>query len=353
MRIAYGVHGYGRGHSSRALAVLPQLTARHEVLVLAGDEAHAALAGEYDVVRIPVMRYVLNAAGRRSALRTLAGGLVASRDRAWGGPGLQVVRSAVEAFKPDVIVSDSEAWTHRAGKLLGLPRISFDHFGVLVWCDWPMGGPDRVVCRIESMLYLQMMSGGGDRAVVASFYAPPVRRSGVRVVGPVLREIVRGQAPSAGDYLLVYLANGQRHYTPRVEAALKALTVPTIVYGVGREGTDGAVEYRAPSNTRFVADLAGCRAVFATAGNQLISEAMHFRKPMLLLPEDSLEQRLNATAVERMGAGLATTRKTISPERVRELLDRANELAANIPPVTDGRAEAVAAIEQFAAELTA
>ena len=37
LRIAYGVHGYGRGHSSRALAVLPELTKRHDVLVLAGD----------------------------------------------------------------------------------------------------------------------------------------------------------------------------------------------------------------------------------------------------------------------------------------------------------------------------
>jgi UDP:flavonoid glycosyltransferase YjiC (YdhE family) len=35
MRILYGVHGYGRGHAVRSLAVLSELRLRHEVLVLA------------------------------------------------------------------------------------------------------------------------------------------------------------------------------------------------------------------------------------------------------------------------------------------------------------------------------
>jgi hypothetical protein len=36
MRILYGVFGYGRGHATRALSVLPELMERHEVTVLAG-----------------------------------------------------------------------------------------------------------------------------------------------------------------------------------------------------------------------------------------------------------------------------------------------------------------------------
>ena len=37
MRIVYGIHGYGRGHATRALGVLPELRQRHEVLGLAGE----------------------------------------------------------------------------------------------------------------------------------------------------------------------------------------------------------------------------------------------------------------------------------------------------------------------------
>jgi len=40
MKIAYGIHGYGRGHSSRALAILPELARRHELLLLAGGDGH-------------------------------------------------------------------------------------------------------------------------------------------------------------------------------------------------------------------------------------------------------------------------------------------------------------------------
>ncbi|MBN2447789.1 MAG: hypothetical protein JXO22_13745, partial [Phycisphaerae bacterium] len=52
MRIAYGVMGYGRGHATRTAAVLPTLMRRHDVLVLGGRDAYAALSADYPVVRI-------------------------------------------------------------------------------------------------------------------------------------------------------------------------------------------------------------------------------------------------------------------------------------------------------------
>jgi UDP:flavonoid glycosyltransferase YjiC (YdhE family) len=39
MRIAHGVFGYGRGHATRAAAVLPELETRHEVRIFAGGDA--------------------------------------------------------------------------------------------------------------------------------------------------------------------------------------------------------------------------------------------------------------------------------------------------------------------------
>ena len=71
MKIAYGVHGYGRGHAARALAVLPELVRRHDLLVLAADDAYHALRVAYNVVRIPGLRYALGVGGRRSARGTI------------------------------------------------------------------------------------------------------------------------------------------------------------------------------------------------------------------------------------------------------------------------------------------
>ena len=352
MKIAYGVHGYGRGHSSRALAVLPELNRRHEVLVLAGGDAHAALHDDYNVVRIPTLRYYLQKSGKRSTWRTVLHAIPNMLDLRLRGPGLQNVCEILQDFGPDVVVSDSETLTHWAAHLLKIPRISFDHFAVLVYCDWPMTWTQRIICRLEAVIYQRFMGRRSDRYVIASFYPAEPKREGVCVVGPVLRDVVHQASPSQGDFLLVYLSNGHIHFTPRLERALKLLDVPVVVYGVGREGPDGNIDFRPPSNTRFVEDLAACRAVFSTAGNQLISEALHFRKPLLVMPEDSLEQRLNAIAVEDMGIGMATSRRRICIDQLRAFLAGHSRFVDHFPAETpDGRQQALAAIERFAKEL--
>jgi len=53
MRIVYGVHGYGRGHATRALASCRTWRRRHQVLVLAGGDAHAAIAPDFPVMAHP------------------------------------------------------------------------------------------------------------------------------------------------------------------------------------------------------------------------------------------------------------------------------------------------------------
>ncbi len=352
MRIAYGVHGYGRGHAMRALAVLPALTARHELAILAGGDAYDALAGEYTVTQIPVLKFALSPTGRRSKRRTIKRNLPGVMDLKMSGPALDMVVDTLTKFRPDVVVSDSEPWTHHAARRLEIPRISFDHFGVLVHCRWPMPMLDRLVCRLEAGAYRKLM-GRPQRVVVASFYDAPPRRPGVRVVGPVLREQVRKTEPSPGEYLLVYFSNGRKHYTERVHRALLEQDIPVWVYGTGREGREGNVQFLPLSNTRFVSDLAACRAVFSTAGNQLISEAMHFGKPLLLMPEDSLEQRLNAAMVEHLGYGRHLSRRDVAADVIGEFLADGDRLAANIgaADIRDGGAEAVAAIEQYAREL--
>jgi len=334
----------------RALAVLPELTRRHDILVLAGDNAYDALAADYNVTRIPTLTFVMRPSGRRSAWRTIKRNLPGILDFKLNGPASDLIAQTVEAFAPDVMISDSEPWTHHVARRLRVPRISFDHFAVLAYCKWPMPWPDRLRCQFEAFAYRRLMSIP-ERMVVASFFDAPPRRDGLKVVGPVLRPAVREMAATDGQHLLVYFSNGHKNYTPRVHNALTALDRPVWVYGAPREGTDGNVQFRAISNTQFVIDLASCHAVFATAGNQLISEAMHFGKPLLLMPEDSLEQRLNALTVERLAYGLHAPRAKVSVELVARFLAGRDQFADNLPAARNGQAEAIAAIEQYAAEL--
>ncbi len=51
MRIAWAVHGYGRGHATRVSALLPALSERNELLLFAGGDAYDLLAREWPVER--------------------------------------------------------------------------------------------------------------------------------------------------------------------------------------------------------------------------------------------------------------------------------------------------------------
>jgi uncharacterized protein (TIGR00661 family) len=150
------------------------------------------------------------------------------------------------------------------------------------------------------------------------------------------------------------LNRGQHQLTPSIEAALTALPLPVVVYGTARHGTARNLTFRPPSNGPFLDDLASCRAVFSTAGNQLVGEALWFGKPMLVMPEHTVEQRLNAAAVERLGIGRKVHPAGVTTRFIeRFLADEGDFRGAMRSAVRDGRGEALSAIEGFGREVMA
>ncbi len=351
MRIAYGVHGYGRGHATRALAVLADLVRRHDVLILAGGDAYDAMHREHPVVRIPTLGYYYRKNGTRSNWQTLKRNGPAVLDLFFHGPASQMVEDALRDFRADVAISDAEPWTSHTARRLGIPRIGFDHFGIMAHCRPEMSWCDRVVSSRDAWVYRRLM-GQPERVIVSSFYDAPPLRPGVTVIGTLLRREVFGVKPSRGEYLLGYFNKGMHLFSRRVEAALRAQPCEVRVYGTRRKGSDGNLTYCPPSNVRFLEDLAGCRAVISTAGNQLVGEALHYGKPMLVMPEDCPEQRINALAVERLGIGAQVSQSAISAEVVRGFLsDEPKFLDSIRRAARDGRREALDAIERCLVEL--
>lgn len=351
MRIAYGIHGYGRGHAMRAMAVLPELTRRHEVLMLAGGDAHAALGQDHRVIRVPMLRYHYNRRRRIAPLATMKHMTPLLLDVWLRGPTLACVMDTLEDFRPDVVISDSEIYSHHAARVMRIPRITFDHFGFLVYCRPEMSRLDRIRCRLNALVYRRLF-GEPERIIVSSFFDAPPIREGIRVVGPVIRPEVRRVQPSRREHLMVYLSMGRHEYTDQIEQALLQLDCPVLVYGTDWRGQQGNLQFKPIANQPFIEDLAGCRAVFATTGNQLLGEVIHFGKPILGMPIDCLEQRLNAAQIERMGIGMAVRRGEVTADLLRGFLTREEEFAGNARgEARDGAREAIEAIETFAAEL--
>jgi uncharacterized protein (TIGR00661 family) len=350
MRILYGVHGYGLGHATRAASVIPHLARRHQVLLLAGGDARATLETVHPVYPIPSLGYVYRGASV-SPLRTVRRHARGLMDATLGGPTRRLVEELVGAFKPDLVISDAEIFTHRAARRLGVPRIGFDHFGVLAHARPQVSKGRELHLACAASLYRFMM-GQPDRVIVSSFYDAPARRPGVVFVPTLLRAEVRAAVPSGGEHLLVYLNRARNQLTARLERELQLLGVPSIVYGGRPPGTVGLITYRRIDPKAFVADLASCRAVLSTAGNQLVGEAMHLGKAMLVAPDDSTEQHVNAVAVERLGVGRWVPRQALDHTLLQAFLRDAEGHAAQARLLArDGTDAAVEAIERFAAEL--
>lgn len=347
MRIAYGIMGYGRGHAMRSSAIIPSLEAEgHEVRVFAGPDAHAVMHERFNCQLIPTIAWRYGVDGRVDTERTIRENIGPMADVLFGGAGIKRMHKEWDAFQPDLVISDSEAWTHKVARQRRLPRISLDHVGIMAYCrpEFPLA--DRAAAARDAWGYKTLM-GIPDHAIVSSFYDAPARYPHVDVVGPILRDMVLNARACDQGYLLAYFNKGPHQFLPNVEQALRALDVPVRVYGTGRVGDDDNLSFRAPSQQGFVDDLAGARAVLSTAGNQLISECIWLGKPTLLVPEDVVEQRLNAAMVCKMGIGEQADLSTLTGYDIERFLLRTDEYAARMPEYQrQGNKEALAALER-------
>lgn len=352
MRIAWGVMGYGRGHAMRTMSVLPALMREHEITVFSAGDAYEVLAPKFPTVRIPMIGYRYDERGGHSLTRTVAENVAPMRDLLFGGDGIRAVEQAFREREIELVISDSEAWTHRVARRLGLPRISFDHVGILAYCK-PHFPPDLWALGMRDAIGYRSLMGVPERILISSFYPAEPAYPGVRIVGPMLREAVLRTKPSEGEALLCYFNKGEHQYQPHIDRALRLLDVPVRIYGTPYVGRVDNLDFRAPSNEGFVQDLASCRAVLSTAGNQTIGEAIHFGKPILALPEDAFEQRLNAHLIERMGVGMRGDLRTLTPSDVDRFLGHHELYRSHMREhAKDGRAEAVATLRQFIGELS-
>ena len=351
MRIAYGVMGYGRGHAMRARAVLPSLLAEHEVTVFAGGDAYEVLAPEFETVRIPVIGYRYNEQGRQSLGRTVGANAGAVLDLLGHGRESRRIQAEFRARGIQLVISDSDTWTHKAAQRLKIPRISFDHVGIIAYCKPHFPADLYLAGRRDGAGYRAFM-GEPDRILISSFYpAEPYRRD-AKVVGPILRSEVLHAKPSDGDYLLVYLNKGRHQYSAHLDRCLRLLDCPVRVYGTWQLGPSDNLDFRAPSNDGFLADLAGARAVLCTAGNVLAGEATYLGKPILAVPERAFEQRLNASIIERMGIGMQADLEALTPSDVDRFLADVNLYRHNMTDLRrDGRAEAIGTLQRYIAEL--
>jgi uncharacterized protein (TIGR00661 family) len=211
---------------------------------------------------------------------------------------IDLIYDRFNMLQPSLFMSDFEPSIPRAAKVCKVPLISVDNQHRFAYMN-----------MVKLPLFLRLYGWGCGFAVrilvpkpkhtiISTFHYDLIETKNPNVVltNELLRKDVEETQPTKGDYLLVYM----RYSVSSVFMnAIKNLNMSVKVYGwphLGIRMPDPHWNHITfcPLGPSFVKDLAGCKALLCTAGNQLITEARYYQKPCLVVPEPGqYEQYVN------------------------------------------------------------
>ena len=324
-RILYGIHGTGHGHAMRGLTIARRLRG-HEFLFVANDDAPRVLEPEFPVRRIPNLGTVF-----RDYKVDLAATVRRAVPLLWHRRRhVEDVLRIMDAFRPDVCMTDLEYFVPRAAERAGLPCLTLDHQHVITCCRHDLPVDMWWDAFLQGLTPRYLFRPTADNLIV-SFYQPPVLpRYRARVVPPILRDRVLQLSPRDEGHVLVYQSNST--HRALIDFLLRSTTRTCYVYGYDRtEGREGNVVFMQKSEEGFLKLLEGCSYVIQGGGHTLMTEALHLGKPILTLPLKAMvEQRFNALYIERLGYGMQADMLRLEPELLRTFEDNLPRFRANI-----------------------
>ncbi len=344
-RIIYGVSGEGSGHSSRARVVLEHLEQQgHEVKVITYDRGYKNLSADFDVFA-SVGLHIVSRNNKVAPLPTLLNNL---QKIPQGISVLQELRKTIfKQFDPQLVLTDFEPLTAYLAQHYDLPLISLDNQHRLRYMEYECPA-ELKFNRDVTVSVIRAMVPKPDVSLVTTFCFGAVKNAHTFLFPPLLRKEVTALNPTCGDAILVYLTSG---YDDFIELLDRFPRERFIIYGQGDCGERGTLHFKVPSTDGFLTDLANCKAVMATAGFTLMTEALALGKPYLALPmAGQFEQEINAVFLEQIGCGMRAP--TPTPDQIGAFLYRLPDFSDQLSkqPSNDNQAlltKLDSLIEQF------
>jgi uncharacterized protein (TIGR00661 family) len=322
VKIFYGICGEGMGHCGRSIALVERLISLgHAVTIFTFAHAFQLLTNSgYRPHRIHGLQFRERINGGVDPLGSLANFGQFFRHRR---ESLDLIRQLALAERPDLFITDFEPLTALAAASLNVPSVSVDNQHR--FCQ-PLGGDFPLYLRIYARLagaFVRSWIRGPRLRIVAVFHECPPSRHYQRVEALVRDRIARLR-PTTGDHILLY---GRGELGKRLAQVASTVAEQFIAYGC--DGVDAPnIVFKPPNYDQFAADLASCKAVLCSGGQQLISEARFFGKPMLIVPIPlQHEQEINARFAQRDGIGEYCPLSQLSRERIMESFSRRTRAA--------------------------
>jgi len=296
-KILYGVSGEGSGHSSRARLISSYLLGQgHQVRIASYDRGYKNLKDDFDVLEI-VGLTIVSDDNEVSKLKTITENLSKIPS---GTKAFNKLRALIKEYQPDCIISDFEPCTAYLASHYGLPLITIDNQHRMRYMEYKVPAvlrKDQLITEtvIRAMIPKPWVS------LITTFHEGKLKNNRTFLFPPILRKEVLDLSPTESEHILVYVTSG----FDTLIATLNEFSRETFfVYGYDKEEVAGNLHYRSFSKAGFLNDLAASKAVIATAGFTLISEALHLGKPYLAFPmRGQFEQHLNSFMLHQQGYG--------------------------------------------------
>lgn len=330
-RIIYALSGQGRGHTSRVLAMSAELRARgHELVHCCGGTAREILTAQGEtVLEVPALRQVLHENKLRIGQTLLlnAGSICTHRSI------VSELADEFNEFRPDLVITDFEAFSPMAAQKLGVPVLSFNHQEIVTRTTYELPRRYRAHASLTRLVIKLVAPKNPVHSLLTSFYFPPVKDPATTtLVRPIIRHEVMAAQPSVEDHVLVYF--NQPVGAEFVLEALREVDARFVVYNFTqpeRPELYPNITFRSVSMDGFLKDLATCKAVICTAGFTLMSEALYLGKPSLVVPNEGIfEQTLNALFLCEEGLGSGVFGRELTAADVRTFLSHVPTYAGRI-----------------------
>ena len=297
MKIFYGLPGEGLGHCTRTLSVLDFCPKDWEIHIFTWGEAYDYLKSQnyphlHQIASIPFGRVngkIDTLATAKSALKFLINFIPSYKD---------VLKLARE-HKPDIFISDCEGIIPRVARKVKTPCISVDNQHKFSRCfsnDLPF---DLRIYSIIMGIGTELLVPNPVCAVVSTFYHATLRKLNNKTIltNCFMRKALEEIKPTQGDFILVYYKSS---CGPKILEMLSKTNEKVKVYGCPTKPYPQFEYYSIGNN--FIKDLASCKALFCSAGNQLLGEALFYSKNVFAVPEPKQpEQYINAYCLKQMG----------------------------------------------------
>ena len=321
LRIAYFVHGRGRGHASRAISLVPALREqKHEVAVYGGHDADDLLRGLDDYHEITPILPGFRSIGR------IPGRLIGDRKK-------------LKAQKAELLISDGDAPSLVAARTLNIPAIAIGHSLIFTRCHLPEGLTEWALKAQRKSAY---WATHWAQAWVAVHFLPlraAHEKAWLTQPVPLLTE----EQATREEHITCYFRDANGH---KILQCLSRMGIPVHCFGQPDSGLPN-VQFHPFERRRFVESLCCCRAVFTSAGSNLLAESVHLKKPVFALYRaDDSEQQLNAEMIQAEGMGHSSSFHEFSQQKLEDFLalvesDQFSSIQLKTPDLITGTLQAI------------